>query len=207
MLLLKKQTSSERITTFCVSYSIAGQYFFCDGGLSSSDGASCTICWPGFSSHHPSGTLLTPNSIRTSSLCSTIEQSIEYMNAQKKSSRVNISLKIFSSQEKTIFCRDSVFMHALKNIVRSPHRSTTSKVDPWSCQIIHCTTSSLIWAILEDWSALEITPKVPLLYTQTVMNVFPTVVMICNHFAKIYKDCAENTRDSIVNGRSKSENV
>ncbi len=42
---------------------------------------------------------------------------------------------------------------------------------------------------------------------QTLMNVFPTVVMIWNCFVKIWKDCAENTRDSIVNRRSKSENV
>ncbi len=36
---------------------------------------------------------------------------------------------------------------------------------------------------------------------------FLTVEMICNYFVKIWKDYAENTRDNVVNGRSRSENV
>ncbi len=54
--------------------------------------------------------LLTPTSISTSSLWSTIQQSMEYIKEQKNSSTVIESLKIFSIQKKTIFWRESLFI-------------------------------------------------------------------------------------------------
>ncbi len=91
-----------------------------------------------------------------------------YIKEQKNCSTVIDSLKIFSIQKKTIFCRESLFIHALKKVVMSPHTSTASRVNPRSRQSIRCTSSSIAWAMLEDRSASEISPRCHFFTTKPV---------------------------------------